>query len=51
VLAIVTEGRQLALDRVEDFERAVAALQPGQQVTLLVGRGEASSYVSLRAEK
>ena len=51
VLAIVTAGRQLALDRVEDFERAVAALQPGQQVTVLVGRGEASSYVSLRAEK
>ncbi len=50
VLAIVTAGRQLALDRVEDFERAVAALQPGQQVTVLVGRGEASSYVSLRAE-
>ena len=51
VLAIVAEGRQVKLDRVEDFERAVAALKPGQQVTVLVGRGEASSYVSLRAEK
>lgn len=51
VLAIVAEGRQVKLDRVEDFERAVAALKPGQQVTVLVGRGAASSYVSLRAEK
>ena len=51
VLAIVAEGRQVKLDRVEDFEHAVAALKPGQQVTVLVGRGEASSYVSLRAEK
>jgi serine protease Do len=51
ILAIVAEGRQLKLDRIDDFERAVAALKPGQQVTLLVGRGEAASYVSLRADK
>jgi serine protease Do len=43
ILAIVAEGRQLKLDRIDDFERAVAALKPGQQVTLLVGRGEAAS--------
>ncbi|HRG71407.1 MAG TPA: protease Do, partial [Thauera aminoaromatica] len=51
VLAIVVEGRQVRLDRIEDFERVVAALKPGQQVTLLVGRGESASYVSLRADK
>ena len=51
VLAIVVEGRQARLDRIEDFERVVAALKPGQQVTLLVGRGESASYVSLRADK
>ncbi|MBV2265297.1 MAG: Do family serine endopeptidase, partial [Thauera sp.] len=51
VLAIVVEGRQVRLDRVEDFERVVAALKPGQQATLLVGRGETASYVSLRADK
>lgn len=51
VLAMVSGGRQLRLDRVEDFERAVAALEPGRQVTLLVARADTASYISLRADK
>ncbi len=51
VLAMVVGGRQLMLDKVEDFERIAVELTPGQQVTLLVRRAEATSYVSLRAAK
>jgi serine protease Do len=49
VLAIVAGGRQTRLETLADFERAVAALRPGQQVTLLVQREGTSSYLSLRA--
>ncbi|HRP23346.1 MAG TPA: Do family serine endopeptidase [Thauera sp.] len=51
VLAMVVAGRQVQLARTEDFEGMVTTLEPGQQVTLLVQRGEISSYVSLRAAK
>jgi len=51
VLAVVVGGRQVALDKLEDFDRIAAELKPGQQVTLLVRRGEATSYVSLRAAR
>ena len=51
MLAMVVGGRQLMLDKVEDFERIAAGLAPGQQVTLLVRRADATSYVSLRAAK
>ena len=49
VLAIVVGGRQTRLETLADFERVVAALTPGRQVTLLVQRGGTSSYISLRA--
>lgn len=49
VLAVVTKGRQTRLDRLGDFERVVEALNPGDQVTLLVQRDNGASYVSLRA--
>ncbi len=51
VLAIVLGGRQLGLKSVDEFNRIVAELKPGQQVTLLVRRGETASYVSVRAGK
>jgi serine protease Do len=51
VLAMVVGGRQVKLDRIEEFERMVAALAPAQQVTLLVARADTASYVSLRAAK
>jgi len=44
-------GRQVRLNSVGDFDRFVGGLEGGQQVTLLVRRGEATSYVSLRAGK
>jgi serine protease Do len=49
VLAIVVGGRQTRLETLGDFERVVAALTPGRQVTLLMQRGGTSSYISLRA--
>ncbi|MBN8440437.1 MAG: DegQ family serine endoprotease [Thauera sp.] len=51
VLALVLGGRQNPLKSVEEFNRLVSGLKEGQQVTLLVKRGEATSYVSLRADK
>jgi serine protease Do len=51
VLAAVVSGRQVRLNSVADFDRFVGGLEAGQQVTLLVRRGEATSYVSLRAGK
>jgi len=51
ILAIVIGGRQRKLGSVEEFNRLVGALETGQQVTLLVRRGDANSYVSLRAGK
>ena len=50
VLAVVIAGRHVRLKTVEDFSRLMAELKPGQVVTLLLRRGELSSYVSLRAE-
>lgn len=49
VTAIVRAGRQTALASVQDFERVVAELKDGEQVSLLVLRGGGKSYVSLRA--
>ncbi|HHW65847.1 MAG TPA: Do family serine endopeptidase [Rhodocyclaceae bacterium] len=51
VLAMVTGGRQVRLEKLEDFEGVVAAVAPGQQVTLLVRRAQATSYVTLRAAR
>ncbi|ATE59775.1 DegQ family serine endoprotease [Thauera sinica] len=51
VLALVIAGKQVPLKSVEEFNRQVANLKEGQQVTLLVKRGDATSYVSLRADK
>ena len=50
VLALVIGGRQLTLSSTAEFNRLVGGVQPGQQVTLLVRRGDASSYVSLSAQ-
>ncbi len=49
VLAAVVEGRQQRLDSVEQFNRIAQAVPAEGQLTLLVRRGEATSYVSLRA--
>ncbi len=51
VLAMVVGGRQVTLDKLEDFDRMAAELKPGQQVTLLIRRAEATSYVTLRAAR
>ncbi len=51
VLAMVAGGQQVALDTLEAFERMAAALRPAQQVTLLIRRGDTTSYVSLRASR
>ncbi len=51
VMAIVTAGKQSRLKSVDEFNRLVSSLKEGQQVTLLVRRGEAASYVGLRADK
>ena len=51
VLAAVVGGRQVRMNAVGDFDRFVGGLEAGQQVTLLVRRGEATSYVSLKAAK
>ena len=51
VLAMVVGGKQIPLKSVEEFNRQAASLREGQQVTLLLKRGEATSYVSLRADK
>lgn len=51
ILALVIAGRQVKLTSTEEFNRLVGDTQVGQQVTLLVKRGDATSYVSLTAEK
>ena len=51
VLAVIVGGKQTALAKPEVFERIVAELKEGQQLSLLVLRGEATSFVSLRAGK
>ena len=51
VRAMVVGGRQVALDKLEDFERIAGELKPGQQVTLLTRRADATSYVTLRAAR
>ena len=50
ILALVIGGRQVTLNSTEEFNRLVGDVRVGQQVTLLVRRGDASSYVSLSAE-
>jgi len=49
ILGLVSGGRRIPLKTVAAFDRAVAALKDGQQVTLLVQRGEGASYVTMRA--
>jgi serine protease Do len=51
VLALVRKGQQIRLGKLADFEQAVAGLAPGEQVTLLVHRGDGASFVSLRAAR
>ena len=47
----IAPGRQVTLDKLEDFNRLAAELKPGQQVTLLIRRADATSYVTLRAAR
>lgn len=49
IAAMIIGGKQTPLSSVEVFERLVATLRDGQQLSLLVLRGESSSFVSLRA--
>lgn len=49
VLAIVAGARQVPLKSVDAFNLQVAGLKDGENVTLLVSRGGASSFVTLRA--
>ncbi|WP_169199535.1 DegQ family serine endoprotease [Aromatoleum buckelii] len=49
ILALVSGGRQVPLKSVAAFTRTVSGLKDGQQVTLLVQRGEGTSYVTLQA--
>lgn len=49
ILAIVSRGQQVPLKSVDQFNSAVADIKEGQPVTLLVQRGDGSSYVTLRA--
>ncbi|MCK2089042.1 DegQ family serine endoprotease [Thauera aromatica] len=51
VLGMVVDGRRQRLGTVAEFNRIADALEPGQPITLLVRRGDASSYVSLRAAR
>ena len=46
---MIIGGKQTPLSSVDVFERMVATLRDGQQLSLLVLRGETSSFVSLRA--
>ena len=49
VLGAVVNGRQQRFKTVEEFNQLVDGLPAEDQLTLLVRRGEATSYVSLRA--
>jgi len=51
ILALVIAGKQSRLSSIEEFNRLVGGIQVDQQVTLLVKRGDATSYVSVRAGK
>ncbi|MBI1907296.1 MAG: Do family serine endopeptidase [Rhodocyclales bacterium] len=50
LLAIAFDGRQAALESVDEFTRLVEGLKAGQTVSLLVQRESVSYYVSLRVE-
>ena len=50
VLALVVKAQQQPLKSLDDFNRILATLAPGQLVTVLLQRGEVVSYVSLRAQ-
>ena len=49
VLAVVVRGRQLPMKTVEEFNRLASAVKDGDSLTLLVSRGEVSTYVAVRA--
>ena len=48
ILAIVNRGVRTDLRSAEQFGRVVAALDPGQAVTLLVQRGDTQTFVPVR---
>ena len=48
ILALVSKGVRTEIRSVEQFNRAVSALDLGQTVTLLVLRGETQTFVPLR---
>ncbi len=49
IVAIVVAGRQTRLNTLAQFDAIVSDIAPGQTVTLLIGRGEQTSFVSLQA--
>lgn len=51
VLALVSAGQQQPLRALAQFDQSVSAVGKGQSVSLLVRRGDVTSYVSVRAER
>lgn len=51
VLALIRRGKQTPLDSVDTFNRLLSEISEGQHLSLLVQRGETTSYVGLRAGK
>lgn len=49
VLALIVGGKQTPLTSVDAFNRVLVELKDGQHLSLLVQRGESTSYVGLRA--
>lgn len=51
IVAIVLAGRQARLSSLAQFDALISAIEPGQTVTLLIGRGEQTSFLSLQADE
>lgn len=49
LLAFVADGRQVPLSDVESFEDRVAGLEDGELITVLVGRGSGTLFISVKA--
>ena len=49
ILALVSKGVRIEIRSVDQFNRAVAGLDAGQVVTLLVARGDVQTFVPVRS--
>ncbi|MDD2988607.1 MAG: DegQ family serine endoprotease [Zoogloea sp.] len=49
ILALVSKGVRIETRSVEQFNRAVASLDAGQAVTLLIARGDVQTFVPVRS--